>query len=74
MSKTGYEIRADILHLAKEYMDKQSALYMEYSKKMIDAGNQNMSELAKNYIPNYSIEDMIKIAERMYSFVNEKKN
>lgn len=72
MSKTGYEIRADILALAKDYLDKQNALNMEYGKRMIEAGNNTLVQVVQNMPKPYTLDEMLEIAERMYTFVGKK--
>lgn len=67
-SKNPYEIRSDILELAKEYMDKQSELNSEYAKKLMEAGNVGRQEYLEAFKP-YSFEDLMAKATEMYSFV-----
>jgi hypothetical protein len=72
MSKSGYEIRSDILALAKEYLDQQTKLNMEYSKRMIEAGNNTLTQVVQNMPKPYTLDEMLDIAERMYTFVGKK--
>lgn len=74
MNKTGYEIRADLVALAKEYLDKQAALNLEYMKQMVDAGNAMATDmLQKNYMRAYTPEDVLNVAKMFYSFVDTNK-
>jgi hypothetical protein len=65
--KNPFEIRTEVLAMAKDYMDKQYALNMEMLKKMSDATGEAMKEL-----PMYKAEDVLEKAEEFYSFVTKK--
>lgn len=66
--KNPFEIRTEILAMAKEYMDKQMELQIEYTKKMTEAGAKAMTEMPKMY----STEELIEKAQEFYSFVSKK--
>jgi hypothetical protein len=72
MTKNAFEIRSDILALAKDYMDKQAQLNAEFTKALISAGTTNMQEIAKAVQTTYSMDDLLSTADKMYSFVNKK--
>lgn len=72
MTKNAFEIRSDILALAKDYMDKQAQLNSDFAKSLISASNTNMQEIAKTIQTAYSMDDLMKTAERMYGFVAKK--
>lgn len=72
MTKNAFEIRSDILALAKDYMDKQAQINTEFTKALISAGTTNMQELAKAVQTTYSMDDLLKTAEKMYGFVAKK--
>lgn len=73
MSKTGYEIRADILALAKDYLDKQTQATLEYNRQMLAAGNELIVNYLKtNVAQPYGMQELLKAAQEMYSFVSEK--
>ncbi len=71
MSKNPFEIRSDMLQLAKEYMDQQQYQNLEFSKKMYDQGKLQMEEWQKAS-QMYSMEDLMEKAKEMYSFVSKK--
>jgi len=73
-NKNPFEIRADILELAKDYMDKQTALNVQYWEKMMAVGAATIKEAkeANVYTP-YSMEELMKKAQEMYSFVSKKE-
>lgn len=71
--KNAFEIRSDILQLAKEYMDKQHEMHREYTQKMIDAGQAQMNDMVAAYKP-YTFDDLMEKTKEFYSFVSSKKD
>lgn len=69
MSKNPFEIRSDILAMAKDYMDKQNELNMAFFNQMVEAGKKTIDECPKMY----SMEDLHEKAKEMYSFVSTKE-
>lgn len=67
-NKSGYEIRMDMLYLAKDYMDQQYNLQLEYAQKMIEAGKATLNDLPKMY----DIKELQEKAMELYSFVQKK--
>ena len=73
MSKTPYEIRLELLHLAKEILstpvhDKRSSLSDEYHSKLHDA---NRGTLPYPTMPDFpSTSDIISKAEELKKFVD----
>jgi arginine utilization protein RocB len=72
MTKNPFEIRADVLELAKEYMDKQVQMNIDYTKKMQELGQASFNELATAYKP-YTFDELMAKAKEMYSFVSTKE-
>jgi hypothetical protein len=75
-TKNPFEIRMDILTMAKEYMDAQYDLQLKFFEKSMDqlskSGNLNI-ETMQNMMPKmYSVEDLQKKAQEFYSFVAKK--
>jgi TRAP-type C4-dicarboxylate transport system substrate-binding protein len=70
-NKNPFEIRAEVLELAKEYMDKQTQMNIEYTEKMQELGKATYSELSEAYKP-YTFEQLMEKAKEMYSFVSKK--
>ena len=74
MSKTPYEIRLELLHLAKEILstpvhDKRSTLSDEYHSKLHDA---NRGTLPYPTMPDFpSSSDIISKAEELKKFVDQ---
>ena len=69
--KNPFEIRAEMLQMAKDYMDQQYKMNIQLSTDMYDQGQKNMVELQDAY-KMYSVEDMMEKAKEMYSFVSKK--
>lgn len=70
-NKNPFEIRAEMVQLAKEYMDKQWEANMDLINNMYDQGKATVEQVQEAYKP-YTVEDMMKKAQEMYSFVSKK--
>lgn len=70
-NKNPFEIRAEMLQLAKEYLDNQHAYTVSMTELLFKEGSATVSELQKAYTM-YSPEELMKIAKDMYSFVSTK--
>ena len=70
-NKNPFEIRADVLQLAKEYMDQQYQMNITFAEKLMEQGKQNMEEIQEFY-KMYSTEELMEKAKEMYSFVSNK--
>ena len=69
--KNPFEIRAEMLQMAKDYMDQQYKMNIQLATDMYDQGQKSMVELQDAY-KMYSVEDMMAKAKEMYSFVSKK--
>ena len=72
MSKSPFELRAEILQLTKDYMDQQYHMNVTFAQNMFEQGKIQMEEMQKA-LTMYSTEDLIAKAKEMYTFVSEKK-
>lgn len=80
MTKNGFEIRLEVLKMAKEMMDQQyqeaSAAYWNSINGLAETWNKSAAELieqTKNLQPTmYSPEEMMKKAQELYGFVSKK--
>ena len=70
-SKNPFEIRAEMLQLAKDYMDQQYHMNVQFAEKMMEQGKKTAEELQEMY-KMYSMEDLMEKAKEMYSFVSKK--
>lgn len=72
-----YQIRYDVLNMAKEIADKHYDMQVELANKMLSMykeDTQQALEAWKQYLPKALNPDEIKTqAEKLYEFVSEKK-
>jgi hypothetical protein len=71
MNKNPFEIRADMLQLAKEYMDQQYHMNVQFAEKMMEQNKQTADDF-KDIYKMYSIEELMAKAKEMYEFVSKK--
>lgn len=75
MNKNPFEIRAEMLKLAKDYMDQQYHMNIQFLENMVAEGNkarEDIQEQLKEAYKMYSTEDLMEKAKEMYSFVSKK--
>lgn len=72
MSKNPFEIRADMLQMAKEYMDQVQNMNTAIAAQMFELGQIQLEEYQK-MTELYSVEELTKKATEMYSFVSKKE-
>jgi hypothetical protein len=72
MNKNGFEIRTDMLTLAKDYIEKQAAINKEYYTKMYEIGKVTTDQYLEAIKP-YSFDQVLDKAKELYSFVSSKK-
>jgi hypothetical protein len=70
-NKNGFEIRAEVLEMAKSYMDRQMEMNIEYANKMQDLGGISREDFKNAYKP-YGIETLMEKAQEFYGFVEKK--
>ena len=70
-NKNPFEIRADMLALAKDYMDQQYQMNIQLAEKLAEQGQKTLAELQETY-KMYSTEELMAKAKEMYSFVSTK--
>ena len=72
-NKNPFEIRTDLLSMAKDYMDRQQDIAMKLSldamDRMIESGKATAEVLEQLKPKMYSIDELKQVAEQMYSFV-----
>lgn len=71
MSKNPFEIRAEMLQLAKEYMDQQYHMNVQFAENMMEQGQKTIEDVKASY-EMYSMDDLMEKAKEMYSFVSNK--
>jgi len=70
-NKNPFEIRADMLKLAKDYMDSQYHMNVQLMNDMYEQGNKTYEEVQDAY-KMYSMEELMVMAKELYSFVSNK--
>ena len=74
-NKNPFEIRADMLQLAKDYMDQQYHMNIQFYENMIAEGEKARKDIEENLkeaYKMYSMEELMAKAQEMYSFVSKK--
>ena len=77
MGKSAYELRMEMLQMAKDYMEQQYNYNFSFAKDSFDmavnTGKATMDEWQKYAPAFYDFSDVLKKAEELYSFVNKKE-
>jgi polyhydroxyalkanoate synthesis regulator phasin len=72
-----FEIRAELLAQAQEYLKRQHELNTEFAKRTFDElvkQGQKLQADYKEYMPKmYTFEDVIAEANKLYGFVKDAK-
>ena len=75
--KNPYELRFDVLSMAKEMMDRQYDLAVDATHMAMEKFSNDTTdpkEFFKEYAPKmYQPKEVLKTAEELYTFVSEKK-
>jgi len=71
-SKNPFEIRAEMLQLAKDYMDQQYHMNVQLMNDLYEQGKKSYKEVEEAY-RMYSMEDLMSKAKELYSFVSTKE-
>jgi hypothetical protein len=71
-----FEIRAQLLEMSKDYLDKQFEINTEFARKSFDEMVKNgmaVQEKYQDFMPKmYNLEDVVEQAKKLYGFVNSK--
>jgi hypothetical protein len=70
-NKNPFEIRAEMLQLAKDYMDQQYHMNIQFAEKMMEQGQKTAEELKEMY-KMYSVEELMEKAKELYGFVSRR--
>lgn len=75
-AKTPYEIRLEVLQMAKDHLDATIKMQTEFAARMFEslkvANKATVEELAKYAPQMYSVDDITKKAQELYSFIQKK--
>ena len=69
--KNPFEIRTEMLQMAKDYMDQQYQMNIQLANDLYEQGQKTADEVKDAY-QIYSVEDMMTKAKELYSFVSKK--
>jgi hypothetical protein len=76
MTKTPYEIRFDLLAMAKDLLDRQYEQSVQMAWSALEKASEKNEELYKDvekYVPKmFTPEEIIEQAERLQGFVSKK--
>jgi hypothetical protein len=70
-NKNPFEIRAEMLQLAKDYMDQQYHMNIQFAERMMEQNKQTAADF-KDMYKMYSMEELMEKAKEMYNFVSKK--
>lgn len=70
-NKNPFEIRADMLAMAKDYMDQAYHLNVDFTRQLMEQ-NKITAEEMKTALTPYTIEELMEKAQEFYSFVSKK--
>jgi len=71
-NKNPFEIRTDMLAMAKDYMDQQYHMNVAFAEKALELNKKSIEEVQDMY-KMYSIDELMEKAKEMYSFVSKKR-
>ena len=71
-NKNPFEIRTEMLQMAKDYMDQSWHTNLDFTRKMFEEGKKTAEEMKEALTP-YCIKDMMAKAQEMYNFVSKKE-
>lgn len=76
-TKNPFEIRTELLQMAKDYLDQQYHMNMDFARnafeKAMAEGKANFADWKAAAPTIYSIEELTKKAQELYGFVESKK-
>ena len=72
-NKSPFEIRLDVLAMAKDFLDKQAAVNMEFATEtfanLVEIGKATAEEWEKFAPVPYTIQDITDKANELYGFI-----
>lgn len=72
VNKNPFEIRAEMLQMAKDYMDQAWHLNVDFTRQMFEQNKATAEDIQKALTP-YSMEELMEKAKELYSFVSQKQ-
>lgn len=71
-TKNPFELRTEVLEMAKDYMDQQQKANTAFMEKALEEGKKSFEEYQAAVTKMYSMEELMEKATEMYSFVSKK--
>lgn len=72
VNKNPFEIRAEMLAMAKDYMDQAWHLNVDFTRQLFEQNKATAEDIQKALTP-YSMEELMEKAKELYSFVSQKQ-
>ena len=70
-NKSPFEIRAEMLAMAKDYMDQTWHMNVDFTRQLFEQNKATAEEMQKAFTP-YPMEELMEKAKELYSFVTKK--
>ena len=70
-NKNPFEIRTEMLAMAKDYLDQQWQMNYMFTERLFEEGKKTAEEMQEAMKP-YSMEELTEKAKELYSFVSKK--
>ena len=70
-NKNPFEIRAEMLAMAKDYMDRQWEMNIDFTRQLVEQNKATVEEMQQALTP-YTMEELMSKAKELYSFVSTK--
>jgi hypothetical protein len=71
--KNPFEIRAEVLQLAKDYLDQQYHMNVNFMQKAFEENRKTFEEYQTAVNKMYTVDELTKKAQEMYSFISTKE-
>lgn len=69
--KNPFEIRQEVLQMAKDYMDRTWEMNYMFTQQLFDQGKKTAEDMQEALKP-YSTEELMKKAGELYTFVSKR--
>jgi hypothetical protein len=70
-NKNPFEIRQEILQMAKDYMDQQWHMNVDFTRQLVEQNKATVEQMQDALKP-YTIETLMEKAQELYTFVSKK--
>lgn len=70
-NKNPFEIRQEVLQMAKDYMDQQWTMNVDFTRQMFEMNKATIEDMQAALKP-YSIDSLMGKAQELYAFVSKK--